>query len=77
MVEADPQKLLAKYGVTGQIAAILMIIFGVLVIIFPGLIAWIIGLYLILVGLINLIGHIQTTQGTSRPKTQRPARSKQ
>ncbi len=62
MVETDPQKLLAKFGITGMVAAVFMIIFGVLVIIFPDLIAWILGLYLIIVGLINLIGHLQTGQ---------------
>jgi uncharacterized membrane protein HdeD (DUF308 family) len=69
MVEADPQKLLAKFGITGMIAAIFMIIFGVLVIIFPGLIAWIVGLYLIIVGLINLIGHISTTQSSPQQRS--------
>jgi uncharacterized membrane protein HdeD (DUF308 family) len=62
MVEADVEKLLAKFGITGMVAAILMIIFGVLVIVLPDLIAWIIGLYLIIVGVINLIQYLQTTQ---------------
>jgi uncharacterized membrane protein HdeD (DUF308 family) len=72
MVEADPQKLLAKVGITGMVAAIFMIIFGVLVILFPGLIAWIVGLYLIIVGLINLLGHLPATQSTPQQKP-RPA----
>jgi uncharacterized membrane protein HdeD (DUF308 family) len=71
MVEADPQKLLAKFGITGMVAAIFMIIFGVLVILFPSLIAWIVGLYLIIVGLINLIGHVSTTQ-SSQQQRERP-----
>lgn len=58
MVEMNVEKMLAKVGVTGMVAAILMIIFGILVILFPGLIAWIIGIYLIVVGLVNLVGHI-------------------
>lgn len=58
MVEVNVEKMLAKVGVTGIVAAILMIIFGILVIAFPTLIAWIIGLYLIVVGLVNLVGHI-------------------
>ncbi len=67
MVEADLEKMLAKFGITGMVAAIIMIIFGVLVIVFPHLIAWIIGLYLIIVGLINLIQHLQTTQQKPAP----------
>ena len=69
MVEADPQKLLAKFGITGMVAAFFMIIFGILVIILPNLISWIVGLYLIIVGLINLIGHAQSSQGPpTRPR---------
>jgi uncharacterized membrane protein HdeD (DUF308 family) len=70
MVEADVESVLAKFGITGMVAAIIMIVFGILVIIFPHLIAWIVGLYLIVVGLINLMGHFQTTQ--SRPPMARP-----
>lgn len=55
-------KILSKFGITGMVAAIIMIIFGILVIVFPNLIAWIIGLYLIIVGIINLMGHIPSAQ---------------
>jgi uncharacterized membrane protein HdeD (DUF308 family) len=74
MVEADVEKLLAKYGVTGMVAAIIMIIFGVLVILIPALIAYLIGAYLIIVGLINLIQYLQTTQAQQqqRPPMARP-----
>jgi uncharacterized membrane protein HdeD (DUF308 family) len=57
-VDINVEKMLAKVGITGMVAAVLMIIFGILVIAFQALIAWIIGLYLIVVGLVNLIGHI-------------------
>lgn len=60
MVEIDPEKILKRFGLTGILAAVLMIIFGILVIVFPDLVAWIIGLYLIIVGIINLIGSIST-----------------
>ncbi len=50
--------MLAKVGITGMVAAVLMIVFGILVIAFQALIAWIIGLYLIITGIVNLIGHI-------------------
>ena len=55
---AAPEKMLEKLGVTGMVAAILTIIFGILVIVFPDLIAWLVGIYLIIVGLIDLIGHL-------------------
>jgi uncharacterized membrane protein HdeD (DUF308 family) len=70
MVESDPQKLLAKYGITGQAAAILMIVFGVLIIVVRDLLWLLIGFYLIIVGLINLIGHLNT--GSSQEQTRPP-----
>lgn len=62
MVETDITKVMEKFGITGMVAAVLMIIFGVLVIVFPNLIAWIVGLYLIIVGAINLFAYFQSTQ---------------
>ena len=55
---AAPEKMLMKLGITGMVAAILTIVFGILVIVFPDLIAWLVGIYLIVVGLIDLIGHL-------------------
>ena len=55
---AAPEKMLEKLGITGMVAAILTIVFGILVILFPNLIAWLVGIYLIVVGLIDLIGHL-------------------
>jgi len=70
MVETDPNKILSKFGITGTVAAIIMIIFGILVIVFPSLIAWIIGLYLIIVGIINLMGHMPTAQAQYSSRAQ-------
>ena len=55
---AAPEKMLEKLGITGMVAAVLTIVFGILVIVFPDLIAWLVGIYLIVVGLIDLIGHL-------------------
>jgi hypothetical protein len=49
-------KIFRKIGISGQIAAIVMIAFGIIVILFPDLISWLIGIFLILIGLITLIG---------------------
>jgi len=65
MVDADVEKMLKKFGLTGMIAAIVMIVFGVLVIAMPNLIAWIIGLYLIIHGVIELLGHLDTNKATA------------
>ncbi len=58
MVDVDPNRIMKRFGLTGTLAAVLMIIFGILVIIFPDLIAWIVGLYLIVVGIVSLLGSI-------------------
>lgn len=55
---SKPEEILKRMGITGLMASVLMIIFGVLVIAFPNLVAWIIGIYLIVVGLVNLIGQV-------------------
>lgn len=44
-------------GITGEVAAILTIIFGIVVIVYPQSVALIIGAYLIIVGLIQLLGY--------------------
>ena len=46
-----------RLGITGNAAAILMILSGVLIIVFPWLVAYVIGLYLIGVNVLILAGH--------------------
>jgi uncharacterized membrane protein HdeD (DUF308 family) len=58
----------ARIGITGQAAAILMIVFGVLIIVFPALVAILIGVYLIVVGLLQVLGHFDAMRAT-RPHT--------
>lgn len=70
MVDADVEKMLKKFGLTGMIAAIVMIVFGVLVIVMPKLIAWIIGLYLIIHGVIELLGHLGANKAAT-PRTRK------
>lgn len=46
-----------RLGLGTEVAAILMILFGVLIIVFPALVAWILGLLLVLVGVVLLVSH--------------------
>ncbi|HEX9340685.1 MAG TPA: hypothetical protein VF992_05875 [Thermoplasmata archaeon] len=46
-----------RLGITGNAAAILMILSGVLIIVFPWIVAYVIGLYLIVAGVLILAGH--------------------
>lgn len=46
-----------RIGLATEVAAILMILFGVLIIVFPALVAWILGLLLVLVGVVLLVAH--------------------
>jgi hypothetical protein len=56
LLKKEVDKIFRKIGISGQIAAIVMIAFGIIVILFPDLISWLIGIFLIILGLITLIG---------------------
>ncbi len=43
-------------GISCEIAAVVMVVFGVLVIVFPALIAWLVGLFLMVAGVVTLAG---------------------
>ena len=47
-------RLLRKLGISGTVASILMIAFGVLILFFPDLLARLIAIYLIVVGIVKL-----------------------
>lgn len=47
-----------RMGLATEVAAILMVLFGVLIIVFPALVAWILGLLLVLVGVVLLVSHL-------------------
>lgn len=73
MVETDPDKVLAMFGFKGNVAAMMMIVFGILVILFPELISIIIGIYLIVHGLISLDSNTSTSRYTrKRPRYDDP-----
>ncbi len=62
---AEAQGFFRRLGITGQVAAVLMIVFGIMVIVMPVLIAWLLGLYLILAGVIQLVGHVGMPRRTA------------
>lgn len=68
LIKTEVDKIFRKIGISGQIAALVMIIFGIVVILFPSLISWLIGLFLIIMGIITLIGTFQ--KGPSSPQYQ-------
>lgn len=57
-ISGEVQGFFRRIGITGQLAGLIMIIFGALVIVFPWLIAWLVGLFLIVAGVIQLVGHV-------------------
>ena len=57
-IGSEASQFFRRLGLTGEIAAVLMILFGILIIVFPALIAWLIGLYLIIAGVVQLAGHM-------------------
>jgi uncharacterized membrane protein HdeD (DUF308 family) len=58
VITGEVDRVFQRVGITGEAAAILMIVFGILILVFPNLLQWLIGLYLIIVGLLQLMGHM-------------------
>lgn len=48
-------RLLQKLGISGTVASVLMIAFGVLIWIYPDMLAKLIAIYLVVVGVVKLI----------------------
>ncbi len=58
LVPSEVQAFLKRRGISLEVAALLMILFGVLIIAFPSLVALLVGLYLIVAGVVTLVGHL-------------------
>lgn len=64
-----------RMGLATEVAAILMVLFGVLIIVFPALVAWILGLLLVLVGVVLLVSHLDARRHSApAPPPDVPAR---
>lgn len=70
LLKTEINKIFKKIGISGQIAALVMIVIGIMVIVFPFLISWVIGIFFIIVGVITLIGTM--SQRPARPQHQPP-----
>lgn len=57
LVPSEVQSFFKRRGISLEIAAVLMILFGILIIVFPWLVAILVGLYLIVAGIVMLLGH--------------------
>ncbi len=68
LIPTELQAFFRRRGVSVQVAAVLMIVFGVLIIVYPGLVALLVGLYLIFAGAITLLGYIWKPPGTPQAK---------
>ncbi len=64
LVPSELQAFLKRRGISLEVAALLMILFGVLIIAFPGLVALLVGLYLIVAGVVTLVGHLMKPRAT-------------
>ncbi len=58
LIPSEMKEFLRRRGISLEVAALLMILFGVLIIVFPGLVAILIGAYLIAAGIVTLLGHV-------------------
>lgn len=69
--ELIPNELRAFFqrrGISLQVAAVLMIVFGLLIIVFPGLVGILVGLYLVLAGVVTLLGYIGKPPSAPQPE---------
>lgn len=58
LIPNELKVFLRRRGISLEIAAALMILFGLIIILFPALVAILIGVYLIVAGVITLVGHV-------------------
>ncbi len=58
LIPRELRGVFRRMGISLEIAAALMILFGILISIFPALVALLVGLYLVVAGIVTLLGHI-------------------
>lgn len=58
LIPSELQKFFQRRGISLQVAAVLMILFGLLIIVFTDLVAYLVGAYLVLAGIVTLLGYI-------------------
>ena len=64
LLPSEVQAFFKRRGISLEVAAVLMILFGVLIIVFPSLVAILVGLYLIVAGIVMLVGHLRKPGAT-------------
>lgn len=64
LVPSEVQAFLKRRGISLEVAALLMILFGALIIAFPFSVALLVGLYLIAAGIVTLVGHLMKPGAT-------------
>ncbi len=58
LIPSELKVFLRRRGISLEIAAALMIVFGLVIILFPALVAILIGVYLIIAGIVTLLGRV-------------------
>lgn len=72
IIQSEVDHMFRRVGITGQAAAILMVVFGVLILVFPELVGILVGVYLIVVGLLQLLGSLETSRPRAAPPPATP-----
>lgn len=67
LIPGELRVFFQRRGISLQVAAVLMIIFGILIIVFPGLVGILVGSYLVLAGVVTLLGYIWKPPSTLQP----------
>ena len=58
LIPKELRGVFRRMGISLEIAAALMILFGILIIVFRALVALLVGLYLVVAGIVTLLGQI-------------------
>lgn len=69
LIPSELHAFFQRRGISLQVAAVLMIVFGILIIVFPDLVGILVGLYLVLAGVVTLLGYIWKPPTTPQPET--------
>ena len=68
LIPTELDEFFQRRGISLQVAAVLMIHFGLLVIVFPDFVALLVGAYLVLAGIVTLLGYIRKPPSATRPE---------
>lgn len=68
LIPTELRGFFQRRGISLQVVAVLMIIFGLLIIVLPDLVGILVGLYLVVAGAVTLFGYIRKPPSAPQPE---------